>query len=156
VWGWTGSEFDATTPGMLRRRDRVYQRNYRMVGYGYWRDVWITANNDNLERAVYKTMRYEHDQTLRNFDRMRRDALVMDRMTKSEYIIDIYSFCGTSSISEFGDGGDIPMAIFTDGPEISQIEKLRIGGCWFLLFLLGGCKCLRVSPSGVIHSSHFS
>lgn len=142
-------EFDGTTPsssssGWQRRHgpDSRLQKLYRLAGHGFWRDVWIVNYNNNKnnnnndtndnrvgEKGVFKTMRWLHDFTPRNFDRMRRDGLAMERLTASPFIIGIYSFCGTSSMSEFGEGGDISDALWPldEGPELSQIQKLRIG-----------------------------
>jgi hypothetical protein len=102
---------------------------YRIIGNGYWRDVWVAHSNNNNngaldEKVVFKSMRYEHDFTLRNFDRMRRDAAAMDRLAFSDYIIDLFAFCGTSSFSEHGDGGDI-LAPLEKG--LTQVERLQIG-----------------------------
>jgi len=138
-------EVDLTSPWMsphYGRRRRPNER-YRVVGHGFWRDVWIIDNNSgknntqllpsgDTKPGVLKTMRYKHDFTLRNFDRMRRDAVAMDRLTESKFIIDIYSFCGTSSMSEFGEGGDITAAlrpVNKSQARPTQIEKLRIGTC---------------------------
>ena len=123
-------EMDTTTPwsshGLIR------QKHYRVVGNGYWRDVWLVNEDSPKERGIFKTMRYKHEYTPRNFDRMRRDAAAMERLTESPFIIDIYSFCGTTSVSEFGDGGDIEAALWPSVVEgshrrITQTEKLRIG-----------------------------
>jgi hypothetical protein len=95
---------------------------------------------------VFKTMRYRHEFTPRNFNRMRREALIMERLTSSPFVINMYAFCGTSSISEYGDGKDIAAAIWppdrsgesfrsitlerqqTERPTaLSQLEKLHIG-----------------------------
>jgi hypothetical protein len=124
-------EFDATNPWSTY--GNRYHKLYRIVGNGYWRDVWIVKYDHGDDKAVFKTMRYEHDYTARNFDRMRRDGVAMERLTESPFIIDIYSFCGTSSLSEYGDGGDIPDALWPSGedPPLSQIEKLRIGKCLY-------------------------
>lgn len=122
-------EVDTTTPWTFHGKRQ--QKRYRVVGNGYWRDVWIINEDYSKERGIFKTMRYEHDYTLRNFDRMRRDASAMERLTESLFIIDIYSFCGTTSMSEFGDGGDIGTALWpsdeSQQSRLTQIEKLRIG-----------------------------
>jgi hypothetical protein len=45
-------------------------------------------------------MKGEHDWDHRNLERHRRDALTMERLTSSPYIISIYGHCGnTVSIS---------------------------------------------------------
>ena len=66
----------------------------------------------------------------RNFDRMRRDGLVMDELTGSKYILDIYAFCGTSGLFEYADGGDFEDALWPrDGRQssLSQLDKLHMG-----------------------------
>jgi hypothetical protein len=117
-------EVDATNPFTKHRHG--YKKQYEIMGKGYWRDVWMVNSEYGDDRGVYKTMRYEHDFTARNFERMRRDGVAMERLTESPYVIDIYSFCGTSSLSEFGDGGNIEDALLKN-PSWSPIEKLRIG-----------------------------
>ena len=82
-------------------------------------------------------MRYQHSFTPRNFDRMRRDSVTMERLTRSPFIVNLYAFCGTTGLSEFGDGGDLPDALWpptqtthtTETIVLSQMDKLRIGTC---------------------------
>lgn len=106
---------------------------FRIVGKGYWRDVWIVSpsseSNEVVPTLVFKSIRQKHHFTDRNFDRMRRDAMTMEHLTSSRFIVDIYAFCGTSSLSEYAEGGDIPAALWPkDGqPEITQLQKLHIG-----------------------------
>lgn len=89
------------------------------VASGLWRSVWAvdpratdgggaespfassTHNNNNI--VVLKTMRREHDVTARNLDRHRRDALVMERLTASPYVVNAYAYCGNSVLTEFLD-----------------------------------------------------
>jgi hypothetical protein len=118
-------EFEMATPFSITSRNRK-RRKYKIVGHGYWRDVWIVYESSG-EKTVFKSLRFEHDINHRNLDRMRRDALTMERLTSSPYIVDIYSFCGSSSISEFGDGGDILHRLWESRDKVSQIEKLHIG-----------------------------
>jgi hypothetical protein len=147
-------EFDGAAPWTAPSRARhdkmgssVIGRHklYRMIGYGFWRDVWIVHGPSATiaETAIFKTMRYIHDYTPRNYDRMRRDAVAMERLSASPFIVDLYAYCGTSSFSEYGNGGDIPDALWPrgrgqeqmDGSSLTQVEKLRIGTC--ILFCLG-------------------
>ena len=54
-----------------------------------------------------KSLRYEHDYSERNFDRHRRDALAAERLTRSQYITDIYSYCANSGLFEFASEGSL-------------------------------------------------
>ena len=122
--------------------------NVKLIANGYWRDVWrimTTSNTANttsiIAPLILKTIRYEHDYTDRNFDRHRRDAVAMERLTSSSYILDIYGFCGNSALTEFADGGDIDTYLFHHNseddedsedrerhrePRITDLEKLQI------------------------------
>lgn len=106
----------------LKRRKGSDQR---LIANGYWRDVWKTF--DLWSKSVLKTMRYEHEWQARNYDRHRRDAVAMERLTSSQNVMDIYAFCGNSGIFEFADGGDIDASLFnSDETEWSSKEKLII------------------------------
>jgi hypothetical protein len=93
--------------------DAEGKSSVRLLANGYWRDVWKARDPYNL--AVVKTMRYEHEYAPRNYDRHRRDAVAMERLTSSEWVMEIYSFCGNSGIFEFADGGSIEDSIFYGG-----------------------------------------
>jgi hypothetical protein len=54
----------------------------------------------------------------------------MERLTKSNFVVDIYGFCGNSGLFEYAGGGDIKDALFPQGhknSKITQLDKLRIG-----------------------------
>lgn len=111
---------------------------FSLISEGYWRSVFL-VNEDGLvhlkinssqtaNNFIFKAMRITHEFSPRNFDRMRRDALIMEQLTSSPFVIDIYSFCGTSSFSEYGDGKDIASAIWPKRRQanLSSVEKLHI------------------------------
>ena len=128
------------------------------VGNGYWRHVWLVdprqeskAHQGNkrqhnsttlLARApapygvVLKMMKKEHKVEARNFDRHRRDALAMERLTSAPNIVDIYSFCGNSVLTEFV-GSDMHKVLYHTGEngritdevtmtQLSDKEKLQL------------------------------
>mmetsp|Transcript_1143 Transcript_1143/g.2697 ORF Transcript_1143/g.2697 Transcript_1143/m.2697 type:complete len:561 (+) Transcript_1143:16-1698(+) len=88
----------------------------RFLANGFWRDVWRVRRDLHDDeyggRAVLKTMRYKHDYNPRNYDRHRRDAMAMERLTSSEYIMNIYAFCGNSGLFEFANGGSIEDSVY--------------------------------------------
>lgn len=108
------------------------------VASGYWRDVWIMPDTAYDDPLVLKTIRYTHDYTERNYDRHRRDALAMERLTDHPYILDIYAFCGNSGVFEFAGGGDIGQLMFPEDStdderqqvvkanSVSKLERLHI------------------------------
>eukprot|EP00978_Attheya_sp_CCMP212_P016409 scaffold42990_cov56-Attheya_sp.AAC.6 len=106
---------------------KKHNEKVRLINNGYWRDVWGIRDFDG-EKHVLKTIRYEHDYNGRNYDRHRRDAAAMDRLTESPNIVDIFAFCGNSGVNEFSTGGTIEDAIFPgkDEPKLTPKEKLII------------------------------
>ena len=77
------------------RRDR----RFRKINSGGYNDVFnFHVDPPNEENIVYKVLNYGSEYTDRNYDRVRRDALIMERGTKSEYLIDIYGHCGMSLV----------------------------------------------------------
>ena len=109
----------------------------RILGNGYWRDVWQLTNvNPSLSlsassssytttKTILKTMRYTHDYTERNYDRHRRDGVAMERLSASPHIVDIYGFCGNSGVFQFADGGDSEQNIWRD--DYYRRHKLKAG-----------------------------
>ena len=95
----------------FERRGSAHSSGY--VGSGLWRSVWtVDPRGETGEKdedtaiigshpAVLKVMKLEHKYDFRNLDRHRRDALVMERFTSNENIVDIYGFCGNTVLSEF-------------------------------------------------------
>ena len=101
----------------------------QIISNGYWRDVWKIENllrykGNEEETFILKTQRYEHDFEERNLDRHRRDAVSMEQLSPSKFIMDIYSFCGSSGLFQFADGGDLSDAIeYNNNLKEDGIEK---------------------------------
>jgi len=97
---------DIDLESIKQRRHRDPNNKSDALGYltsGYWRDIWAVDPRASVttEPIVLKIMRSEHDDNTRNFDRHRRDALVMERLTSSPNIVDIYGYCGNSMLTEY-------------------------------------------------------
>ena len=119
------------TCNLLHEIDLTYMRNKegeernRLIAHGYWRDVWLPRIP--FGRMVMKTIRWTHDFSERNFDRHRRDAVAMERLTSSPNVMDIYGFCGNSGMFEFADGGDIEDSLWNDNDlKWSSKENLMV------------------------------
>ena len=94
-------EIDLRT--VLERAAR--QGKHTKLGYitsGFWRSVWSVDPRQVMKvPVVLKMMLPEHEITDRNFDRHRRDALVMERLTSSPYVVDTFGFCGNTVLTEY-------------------------------------------------------
>lgn len=103
--------YDALGPSLRKGRtnETLAYSDVGYVGSGLWRSVWkihphgpmLLSDGSLIKPVVLKTMRLDHKVSSRNLDRHRRDALVMERLTSSPNVIDIYGFCGNTILSEF-------------------------------------------------------
>lgn len=102
-----------------------------LLAHGFWRDVWTAREEATGELRILKTLRYNHSFTTVNYERHRRDAMAMERLTSSLYVVDIYAYCSNSGMFEYGNGGDIMDAIWPPGNNqtstLAGLDKLSIG-----------------------------
>lgn len=91
----------------------------KFLGQGWFRDTWKYVN-ENLEGSpavVLKTLRIEREFIDEYFDLHRRDAVAMERLTFSPYVVNVHGYCGQSAINELAEG-------IMDG-KIMNLEKLN-------------------------------
>ncbi|CAB9503163.1 Probable serine/threonine-protein kinase [Seminavis robusta] len=97
----------------------VLPHNTKFLAVGGYRLVWkvqdvhvhpgnsrTTIKGRRLSLAL-KTLKYEREYYVRQFERHGMDALVSGRLTASPRILDIYAYCGTSALYEFAPRGDL-------------------------------------------------
>jgi serine/threonine protein kinase len=87
----------------------------RIVGRGSFRNVWrvdTTSPDKATVPVALKTLRYKLLLEPRFVHKHARDARIVERLSSSKLVTDIYAYCGVSSISEFASGGDLDTAIW--------------------------------------------
>eukprot|EP00980_Cylindrotheca_fusiformis_P012159 scaffold2939_cov123-Cylindrotheca_fusiformis.AAC.3 len=104
-------------------------RNYKLIflGQGWFRAAWKlsfieydafdgeTGVSTRKESAlVLKTLRLEREFLDEYFELHRRDAVAMERLTWSPYVLDVYGYCGQSAMNE--------LATFRNG--VDNLEQL--------------------------------
>ena len=73
---------------------------------GFYRDAWsvITPAYSSISKqdqySVMKTFKFSHPFALNAYENSRKDALIMERLTKSPRIIDIYAHCAMTVVVE--------------------------------------------------------
>lgn len=73
----------------------LYVRNYESTSS-------IPAPHALPSRALkYAIVGAEHDVSLRNLERHRREAITMERLTYSPHVVDLFAYCGNSIVTEF-------------------------------------------------------
>lgn len=95
----------------------------RYLNSGLWRDVWSWPDggrtthqkpqpsgddeDSDRHRVVLKMLKPEYELTTRNFDRHRREAVVMERLTTVPQVMDLYAYCGNSIVTEYAPLGPL-------------------------------------------------
>jgi len=129
-------------------KDEALRMGY--VGSGLWRQVWKVEPRVSQESAVVKIMKGEHDVNPRNFDRHRRDALVMERLTKSPHVVSIYGFCGNTVMTEFA-GTTLDDYVYENGSITSKYDVNRpTGKLELALDVMRGLEALH--ENDIVHA----
>jgi serine/threonine protein kinase len=132
-----------------------------IVGKGYFRDVWgagTTVLGNVTTRAALKTTRFEHILEPRMIHKHARDAMITERLTRSKLAIDIYGYCGSSSLNEYADGGDMDDAIWWH-PSVQKKDSGRKPDSRIMLELatqasMGLADAHNIDKEGVASFAH--
>lgn len=111
--------------GLSKILDEDNQEQVRQVGNGYFRDVYKIVDYGGFTSIAFKTARFRRQYDRKMFEKHRMDAMVMDRMTSSHHIMDIYGHCGVAGLFSFADGGDL-MDRITDEESAEEIEEVNL------------------------------
>eukprot|EP00815_Leptocylindrus_aporus_P011123 CAMPEP_0116059472 /NCGR_PEP_ID=MMETSP0322-20121206/5811_1 /TAXON_ID=163516 /ORGANISM="Leptocylindrus danicus var. apora, Strain B651" /LENGTH=572 /DNA_ID=CAMNT_0003543849 /DNA_START=134 /DNA_END=1852 /DNA_ORIENTATION=- len=71
----------------------------KKLGSGYYRTVWA-VKDDQQQKFVLKGSKYKHPIKTDFFENVRMDALVMERLTSSPRIVDMFGHCALGVITE--------------------------------------------------------
>jgi len=144
------------------------------MGSGLWRQVWkvdpryetdealkrnsTSSNNyqpfdEMYSPAVLKMMKQEQAIHERNFDRHRRDALVMERLTSSLYIPSIYGYCGNTVLTEYF-GKSLSDVLFRGASKDNAMSpKTSSGRIRIALEIMKGIQTLHEIEHGpIVHA----
>ena len=77
------------------------------------------------EDIVLKALNYGTGFTDRNFDRVRRDALIAERGTFSKYMVDINGHCGLSLLTPLGSEGTLNHYTDSKGKPLDKLRMAR-------------------------------
>jgi len=92
---------------------------------GAYRQVMV-GKHDNLdkqERVIFKDIHFDFEATEENYEFVRMDAIVAERLTASPRIYDIYGFCGLGILSEFFPHGDLEEEITPNDEEDASVDE---------------------------------
>jgi hypothetical protein len=87
------------------RHDPLQSLQQRYLAHGYFRDAWLLEQHE-LAAANYslvlKTLRVDRDFSIETAATIYKEALIMERMTASPRIMNLYGHCYTSMLVEHG------------------------------------------------------
>ena len=111
--------------GHVREDPRVFQS---LNSGGYNQVFQFNLNIPPLgEKIVLKELAYGADYTDRNFDRVRRDALISERATHSRFVVDVLGHCGLSELAPLALGGTMSQLIDNSADEkLDDETKLKL------------------------------
>ena len=76
------------------------QYSSQLLGNGWFRHAFKVVDNIYGVNTAMKTLRLEREFLPEYYELHRRDAVAMERLTSSPYVMDIYGYCGQSALTE--------------------------------------------------------
>jgi len=94
---------------------------YTNGGYNQIFRLWLNEEDKKEDPVVIKILHWGTAYTDRNYDRVRRDGLILERLTRSTYVLDSYGFCGFEVLTPYAGGGT-----FSNRMRQWQNKKLKL------------------------------
>lgn len=97
---------DQHQPSCLKFHEISLLPSSRIVGAGCTMHAWEVEDGFDGGKVALKTIKALAPKKSKEFDEMtletaRKEAIISSELTFSPYIVDIYGYCGTSTIAEF-------------------------------------------------------
>ena len=96
----TVHEIDLPASTQEQTRDDT-ETTLKPLGEGWFRTTWKLESLQDT--SVLKTLRVVRAFVPEFFELHRRDATAMERLTSSNYVMDVYAYCGQSAVNEIAD-----------------------------------------------------
>ena len=124
---WQGTSF----PTCSEIHSIDLRHDVKYIAHGGRRDVWNLPNNfSSSDKVVLKTLRFNGSKDeLVKFPQMieahRIDALIMERLTGSSRIANIFGYCGNSALNELGQN-TLYKYVANNDPNLSDKDRLNL------------------------------
>lgn len=79
----------------------IHEEQLTVLGEGWFRTAWRLDARD--QTTVLKTLRIEREFLPEYYELHRRDAVAMERLTWSPFVVNVFGYCGNSAINEMAD-----------------------------------------------------
>eukprot|EP00536_Pseudo-nitzschia_multiseries_P017934 jgi/Psemu1/248464/estExt_Genewise1.C_19500008 len=111
----SGTKSDPNSDGEAKADLKFLGQGWFRATWKYRDNPWYETENDESgessparlpppEAVVLKTLRIEREFLDEYFDLHRRDAVAMERLTFSPYVVNVHGYCGQSAINELAEG----------------------------------------------------
>jgi serine/threonine protein kinase len=77
-------------------------QSLKPLGEGWFRTTWQMEAVDDIT-TVLKTLRVVREFSPEFYELHRRDAVAMERLTSSDFVMNVYAYCGQSAVNEMAD-----------------------------------------------------
>lgn len=91
---------------------------------GSWRSVWKLHEDTFNKTAVVKLLRLSREFDHESFEYHRVDAVVMERLTSSPYVVDVFQHCGQTVYTEFASSS---ARTHIKDESFGSLDRLRMG-----------------------------
>ena len=98
------------------------ENHIQYIAKGAGRSTWLLQRNKE-ERIAFKTLNYQKLFSQHTFQSQRIDALVSERLTRSPYVIDVYGYCGMSTLNEFANRGRFGLHYMANVANYTSMDK---------------------------------
>lgn len=116
--------------GLLKSlaKDTHYPTQVKRMGAGGTRDTWKAdvMEPDGPRSLAFKTLRTIKEYFWTRTDHQRIDAAVSERISASPHVIDIYAYCGTATINEFGSQGTLRSYVLDHDDTLTPLQRLEL------------------------------
>lgn len=130
-WGWTPKPVCNNLHEVSI--DPVLQQAYdiRYLSHGYYRDTWLLdPRRPELvgREFILKTLRLieDHEFDYWNLRKVEKEAIIMEGLSASKLIVDIYGHCGTSIMAEAMPGEITTSIVPAPGGDIDDYDRGHI------------------------------
>ena len=115
-----------TNYSLSKKLQQIQEVDLGLLGNGWFRTAWMVNSRGETspskveyddderkpeyrreEKFVLKILRIDRDFANEYYELHRRDAMAMERLTQSPYVMDIYGYCGQSALNEFASHGTL-------------------------------------------------
>jgi serine/threonine protein kinase len=109
----------------------IHMDRLKVINSGGSRTAYeMNIEDGSTAKFVYKTVKYSKDIDQKRIDEQRKDSLIMERTTKSQFIPNVYGYCSLAVQMDYMPEGNMHQYIkasrLAGGSSLAPVDKLRL------------------------------